>query len=498
VSYKSPYGAIVTYIVPGSVATEEPRSGWAEVIEASTRQGPEVVRAEKGEHHADKQEDAAIRVANELDGLPESQVIEHADKGTISSEPRHAEPSLDWCPHEPHPKQRAFLDLTCKEAFFGGAAGGGKSDALLMAALQYVHVAGYCALIIRRTYADLSKPGAVLDRSKSWLMKREGAKWSETAKQWTFSTPDGGTAYLQFGYLAEVNDKYKYQSTEYQFIGFDEVSQFEEESYLYLFSRLRKIKALDIPLRMRSASNPGGRGHHWVMRRFVDPGTPGKVFVPSRIEDNPSLDGEEYKASLAELDEDTREQLLNGVWKVGTPKYGALTITNVVTPATYHVLRIESDVATRLGFALVKGVSTLVTCETCAVPNGGDRMLVASPAVARELRGPGRRVEPRKLRAVYLAEVCKRIEISDQAYAVLGALGAKLEDLTPSDESILDAVAWAPTAKDLEIDVDRKDPSEEELVRAENDGTHTREWWRPQSIGGQRMAGSALASFRRQ
>jgi hypothetical protein len=76
-----------------------------------------------------------------------------------------------YVPHVPTPKQAAFMLLDNKEAFFGGAAGGGKSDALLMAGLQYVDVRGYAGIIFRRNYADLVKPGALIDRGKEWFFQ---------------------------------------------------------------------------------------------------------------------------------------------------------------------------------------------------------------------------------------------------------------------------------------------------------------------------------------
>ncbi len=124
-----------------------------------------------------------------------------------------------WIPHEPTPKQAEFLLLPDREAFYGGAAGGGKSDALLMAALQYVEVPNYAAILFRRTFADLALPGALMDRSQEWLSGTE-ARWNERDKTWTF--PSGAT--ISFGYLEHENHKYRYQSAEFQFIGFDELT----------------------------------------------------------------------------------------------------------------------------------------------------------------------------------------------------------------------------------------------------------------------------------
>jgi hypothetical protein len=249
-------------------------------------------------------------------------------------------PGIAWCPHAPHPKQAEFLALDCLEALYGGAAGGGKSDALLMAALQYVHVPGYSALILRRTYADLALPKAIMDRAKEWLMP-QGVKWNDTDKRFTF--PSG--AVLTFGYLNTENDKFRYQSAEFQFVAFDELTQFPEGWFRYLHSRLRRLEGMPVPLRMRAASNPGGIGHEWVKRRFIDsPGS--RVFVPAKLEDNPSLDREEYVKSLAELDAATRKQLLEGVWirdteglvyKYDDAKHGI----DDAPPCTAHILGID-------------------------------------------------------------------------------------------------------------------------------------------------------------
>ena len=177
-----------------------------------------------------------------------------------------------------------------------------------MAALQYADVPGYAAILFRRTYTDLSLPGALMDRAAAWLSGR--ARWNGVDKSWTF--PSGAT--LTFGYLQSEADRYRYQSAEFQFIGFDELTQFPESSYLYLFSRLRRGANVNVPLRMRSASNPGGLGHSWVKERFVSEPGP-RVFVPARLDDNPHLDRESYLRSLAELDPVTRAQLLEGDWE---------------------------------------------------------------------------------------------------------------------------------------------------------------------------------------
>ena len=275
-----------------------------------------------------------------------------------SFDPSLLEPRLNsFIPHMPTPRQAAFLLLECREAFYGGAGGGGKSDALLMAALQYADIPGYSALIIRRNFAELALPNALIDRAHTWLHGRPDARWNEQRKQWRFSS--GAT--LTFGYLEGARDADRYASAEFHFIGVDELTQFGEKQYVDLFARLRApacpgcdfereyaehhkrhsdyrrdcavcielerlisgpasthLDAAHIPLRMRSASNPGNVGHDWVKRRFViRRGAPegDRLFVPARLDDNPFINRDDYTKSLLNLDPVTRARILKGDWE---------------------------------------------------------------------------------------------------------------------------------------------------------------------------------------
>ena len=217
-----------------------------------------------------------------------------------------------YCPETPTTKQAEFLACGAFEALFGGAAGPGKSSGILMAALLPIATPRYAGLLLRRTYADLSLPGAIMDRAGDWWGGTD-AKWNDKTKTWAFPS----SASITFGYLQTERDKYRYQGSELQFIGFDELTQFMETMYRYLISRARRAKGVAVSPRIRSTSNPGGIGHAWVRARFIDDATRGaRTFVPARLEDNPYLDAAEYERSLAELDPITRAQLRTGDWDV--------------------------------------------------------------------------------------------------------------------------------------------------------------------------------------
>lgn len=185
------------------------------------------------------------------------------------------------------------------------------SSALLMSALQYVDVPGYSAILFRRTFADLALPGALMDRAREWMSNYDDVRWN--AVQNTFTFPSG--ARVTFGYLNNTNDYLRYKGAEFQFIGMDEVTEIREADYRYLFSRLRRPSSgplSKVPLRMRAASNPAP---NWVRQRFIIEGRGhGRIFVPSKLTDNPGIDAESYRAALQALDPIERRRLEEGDW----------------------------------------------------------------------------------------------------------------------------------------------------------------------------------------
>jgi predicted phage terminase large subunit-like protein len=216
-----------------------------------------------------------------------------------------------FCPEEPSLTQKVFLRTNSLEGLFGGAAGGGKSSALLMSALQYVDVPGYSAILFRRTYADLALPGALMDRFKAWMENFDDIHWNANSYVATF--PSG--ARVSFGYLNNTNDYLRYKGSEFQFIGMDEVTEIRESDYRYMFSRLRRPASgplSQVPLRMRAASNPAP---NWVRQRFIVEGMEqGRIFVPSKLTDNPGIDADSYRQALQALDPIERRRLEEGDW----------------------------------------------------------------------------------------------------------------------------------------------------------------------------------------
>ena len=236
--------------------------------------------------------------------------------------------------------QYSFLAAPEKEVLYGGAAGGGKSYAMLMDLLRYASNGNHRALLLRRTLAELTE---LIDKSKQIYPRAfPSAKFKESTKTWVF--PSGATAL--FSYVDQDDDVYRYQGMSFSWIGIDELGHYPTPFvWNYLRSRLRTTDP-KIETYMRATANPGGIGGWWIKQMFVDPNPPdepfwatdidtgntlvygrghakegiplfARKFIPARLTDNPYLmqDGT-YEAMLMALPEGQRKRLLEGDWIV--------------------------------------------------------------------------------------------------------------------------------------------------------------------------------------
>ena len=217
--------------------------------------------------------------------------------------------------------QTDFLAAGETDVLYGGAAGGGKSYAMLVDPLRFAHRSAHRALILRRSMPELRE---LIDKSRELYPKAfPGCKYREVEKLWNF--PSG--AKIEFGFLERDADVYRYQGQAYSWIGFDEITHLPTEfSWNYLASRLRTTDPEITPY-MRCTANPGGSGALWVKKRYISPaphnesfmGNDGitRKFIPARLNDNPYLaaDGR-YEQMLKSLPPTQRRQLLEGNWEI--------------------------------------------------------------------------------------------------------------------------------------------------------------------------------------
>lgn len=245
--------------------------------------------------------------------------------------PAKSTPTI-WRPHAG--QQVRFMASPAWEALFGGAAGPGKTDCLVMEALRQVDNPRYNAILLRRVFPSLEAADGMIARSLRWYPSL-GGDYNFAKHFWTF--PSGARIY--FGQIQHESSKFLYQGTQFSFIGFDELTEFTETQYTYMFTRLRAPIGSGLREYIRACTNPGNIGHQWVKDRFItkgivnnirwftnDPvkgdyevpyGSPrskSRAFYPAKLEDNPSL-GDAYLTTL-QMDSDAvqRSRLIDGNW----------------------------------------------------------------------------------------------------------------------------------------------------------------------------------------
>ena len=236
--------------------------------------------------------------------------------------------------------QTRFLAAGEREVLYGGAAGGGKSYAMLADPLRYMAHPQFSGLLLRHTTEELRE---LIWKSQEMYPKiYPGIKWSERKMQWV--APSG--ARLWFSYLDRDEDVLRYQGLAFSWVGFDELTQWPTPfPWDYMRSRLRST-ASDLPVYARATTNPGGPGHSWVKKMFIDPAKPNesfwatdietgrtltypkghskeneplfkRKFIPAILADNPYLAEQgDYETMLLSLPENQRKQLLDGNWDV--------------------------------------------------------------------------------------------------------------------------------------------------------------------------------------
>ena len=236
--------------------------------------------------------------------------------------------------------QEEFLAASEREVLYGGSAGGGKSFAMLADPLNYFNHPEFSGLLLRHTTEELRE--LIFKSQELYPRAVPGIKWSERKMQWT--APSG--ARLWMSYLDRDEDVMRYQGLAFSWIGFDELTQWASPyAWNYMRSRLRST-AIDLPIYMRATTNPGGPGHGWVKKMFIDPAPYNKnfkatdiesgevltfpsghakagkalfrrKFIPARLADNPYLTNtDDYEAMLLSLPEQQRKQLLDGDWDI--------------------------------------------------------------------------------------------------------------------------------------------------------------------------------------
>lgn len=231
------------------------------------------------------------------------------------------------------PKQELALTCPASELFYGGAAGGGKSDFLLMDALAGAQKYGsaWKAIIFRQTTLQL---GQLLQRADQLYIPM-GAKFRTKSQYGSniYFFPNG--ARIQFTYLENDRDVTNYQGSEYTYVGIDELGNYPSD-YVWAYMQSRLRSSAGAPSCIRGTGNPGGMGQGWIRVRFMEGKEPNKIyttertlpsgkvqkvtscFIPSTLYDNKILmeNDPNYEAKLYNLPRHLRDALLNGSWEV--------------------------------------------------------------------------------------------------------------------------------------------------------------------------------------
>ena len=230
--------------------------------------------------------------------------------------------------YQPFPRQTQFHLSPAKYRLFGGAAGPGKTKALLWEAiLQANEVAGCDTLLLRRTYPELE--ASLLAHFRRDVPRAFYKSYNESKHVVTWK--NGSTT--RFGYCRNERDVYQYQGAEFLFIGLDELTHFTLKQWQFLTSRNR-CSVAGSSCGMAGATNPGNIGHAWVKALWVDHQPPSGFertdlyeacdyeFIRARIEDNPIYANDtEYRRTLETLPEHLRRAFLEGDWNVFAGQY---------------------------------------------------------------------------------------------------------------------------------------------------------------------------------
>ena len=248
---------------------------------------------------------------------------------------------MNW---KPRPPQASFLAAAEREVVYGGAAGAGKTDALLVAPLRYIGEPDHNAIILRRKLTELTE----ITARAIPLYRACNGRWVKSEK--TFYFPSG--ARIRLGYAKNREDAEQYRGEEFTFVGFEELCQWGDPgAYLALLARLRKKRSSKCVLMMRSTCNPEGAGVIWVKKRFGIPaaGLPSQTvdpesgfvrrFIPGRLRDNIHIDREDYARTLKSLGPKRARALLDGRWDSLVGQYFATF--NPAAP--YHVSKFKVD-----------------------------------------------------------------------------------------------------------------------------------------------------------